>query len=331
MTVKRRSNSPTTQSDIAAKAGCSQNAVALALRGSTRISTAKRREILSIARRMGYLPSMAARGLRCGRSGLVGLFGQVDGIRVALVNQLLALLHDTDFKPILGTEFVRHDPWYKSEWIQTLQSLQVEALVCFAWEGQPKVPAWSKRTPIVFCGFSPNPAVRSDMVAMDRAGAVQQAIDHFIEQGHKKIALLRHYQAAHITAFYEQAMLNRGLRPRPFAFSETETRATIIERFLDSCGKPGGATAVLAIPTLNLACELHAAAVRRGMKIPGDLAIIGYDRAPWLDPVQLPISTLDQPIDDLAQHTVAFVRHRLANPDAPRQFINLPFKLTIRT
>jgi LacI family transcriptional regulator len=323
--------SQVTQSDIAAVAGCSQNAVALALRGSNRVSESRRREILRIARRMGYVRSIAAAGLRRGRSGLIGLYGNLDEVRVVLVRELLRRLHDTQYKPILGAEFERLSPWYKDQWINTLLALRVEAMVCFAWSGEPQVPTWARRTPIVFCGFSPTKPVPCDMVAMDRAGALKQAVDHLASRGHRHIALLQHYDLTHIPRYYQQAMRDAGLEPRPFPFAADEPRSAIIKRFLASCKGHRGPTAAVVITTARLASELYAASVRRGMSLPDDLAIVGYDRAPWLDHLKLPITTLEQPIDELAEHTIAVVRRRLAEPDSPRQFMNLPFKLVVRT
>src|SRR4051812_37500861 len=63
-----------TQAEIARKLGVSRQLVTFALSGYPQISQKSRKRILAAARKMGYSPNLYARGLKKGRSGIIGLW-----------------------------------------------------------------------------------------------------------------------------------------------------------------------------------------------------------------------------------------------------------------
>jgi DNA-binding LacI/PurR family transcriptional regulator len=322
-------SSPVTQARIAALANCSQNTVALALQGSTRISAKRRAQIERLAAKLGYRPSMAASGLRRGRSGLIGLYGRLDIIRTLLATELMVRLHGPSQKPILGLELEGVRPWHTGAWVDTLLALRVEAVVSFAWNDEPTVPPWASRTPVIFTGYDPDPRSVCDFVAMDRAGAVRMGVDYLVSQGHRRIQMLRYYPGKRIADAFEQAVRSHGLEPSIFPYKPGEDHEAILSRFLDQFRTADAPTAVFVLPT-GFACELHAAAIRRAVRVPGDLTILAYDLTPALDSLRIPITTLDQPVVELAENAAAAVARRLQTPGAPPMHVTLGFRLNVR-
>jgi LacI family transcriptional regulator len=323
-----------TQADIAALVGCSQNTVALALKDSARLSEGTRAQIQKVAREMGYRPAIAAQGLRQGRSGLIGLYGGVDPIRMAYVKGLMEKLHGTKYKPILGIDFDVVRPWHTGVWIDTLLSMQVEALVCFAWNDMPVLPTWADRVPVVMCGFSEAPlgkGVRCDSIVMDRAKGVGQALDFLHKKGHKRIDMLQTHYGWYVTDAFVGWTAGKKLPGRIVEFREGEASKTLIERFVaDFKKKKERPTALFVLPT-PIAVELYYALEKAGVRVPEDLELVSYDMAPWLKHLDLPLHTVEQPIGELVEATVEVVFSRLNDLQQRGMRREVEMKLVLRS
>jgi LacI family transcriptional regulator len=322
-----------TQRDIARLVGCSQNTVALALRHSPRISQAKREEILRIANEHGYRPYIAARGLRQGRSGLIGLYGTIDPIRTDYVQNVMNQLHNTEYSPVLGIDFDKIKPWYSSPWIDTLLSLQVEAMVCFSWNDEPRLPPWHQRVPIVMCGFSHDTLkepLPCDTISMDRHKAVAMAIDFLVRKGHRKISAFERHYGERVSDGYLLAMNKQGLEPhvirRDLKMSETDFIKKFVADYKNGVHRP---TALFVLPT-SMAVELYFALTEAGIRVPQDIELVAYDRSPWIAHVPIPLTTVEQPVEEMTNSTIKVVLERLRNPTAPHQHIEHDLKLVVR-
>jgi len=328
-----RLDRPVTQTDIAQVVGCSQNTVALALRESPRISSQRRREILRVARQMGYRANVAARSLRRGRTGLIGLFtGMLDFVRLRYARQMLSLLHTTEYKPILGTDDGAIKPWYRASWIETLRELQVEALVSFAWHDfDAGLPTWRSQIPIIMSGFSTRIPAGCDCINMDRRGAGQMATEHLLRRGLKRVEMITSNPQAIANNGYVDAMKQAGLRPTIHHRQKNESEEVMAQLFIQRLKakrrvEPIGIFAISS-PMAAYLCNM---AREAGIRIPQDLAVVGYDYMQWADRVAIPLTTVEQPIDELVKATINAVRVRLSKPAAEHIRETLPFNLVKR-
>lgn len=323
----------TTQQDIATIVGCSQNTVALALKDSPRISQARRDEIRKVAQKYGYHPYIAARGLRQGRSGLIGMFGTIDPIRTDYVQNVMNKLHDTEYKPILGIDFDQVHPWHESKWIGTLLSLQVEALICFAWYDEPVMPQWHTRIPIIMCGFTHDKDTQPlpcDTIAMDRYRGVAMAIDHLVGRGHKDILSIELHTGGRVSEGYLRAMKKHRLKPRVITRRPEIKSKVFVEQFVGEYKSGKYRPTAVFVLTTGLAVELYFALTKAGIRVPEDIEIVGYDRSPWIDHLSVPITTVEQPVEELTASTVSVVLSRLAEPDQPHMHLEHDLKLVVR-
>jgi LacI family gluconate utilization system Gnt-I transcriptional repressor len=122
-------------------------------------------------------------------------------------------------------------------------------------------------------------------------------------------------------------------QPRVLALTERSTAAggvQAIARLLDenrSEPRPDG----IAFSTDLLALGgLHEAA-RRGIKVPDDIAFIGYgdtEFAPFANP---PLTTIRPPRWEIGEEVGAHLAHRLSNPNVRGEIVDLGFKLVVRT
>jgi DNA-binding LacI/PurR family transcriptional regulator len=318
-----------TLSDIAARAGCSKNTASLALRGSPRISEATRRKIRRIADRLGYIPNVAARNLSTRRSGLIGVYTQavLDDVRSTLINRLLTGLHTAEYKPVLGLGTGHEGAWSSSPWLRTFRELNIEALV-LAFTPFGRVPGWLRAVPTVLAGCFPTERPACDVVALDRTEAGAMGIGHLLERGHRRICVATGTQ----TDFGRACLATldaAGLAPvGPLPADEATTSdvPAIFRACVAASPRPTAAIFADAVLAVHFLRE----ALGRGLRVPEDVALIGYDYFAWADMLKIPLTTIEQPLEAMADATIALVRDRLADPALPRRRRVLPHWLAVR-
>lgn len=328
MAVKTIQRRPVTQHDVAAKAGCSQNTVALALRDSPRISEARRKQIRQIARRLGYHPNFAARSLRQKRSGLIGVYTSVlDDVRTDYVRELVGRLHSTEHKPMFGVDPDRPVPWFKSPWIETLRQFQVEAMILLAWHDRIEVPDWHDEIPLVFTGCQPDESLPCDVVGLDRRDAGRMATEHLISRGHKRIRMIENSPSRLLTEGYLQTMNAAGLEPSVHNIGPTHSpRNEVIDELITASDRP---TAIVMIDSTR-AMQACGRLMRAGLKIPDDIAVVSYDHLSWASDGVVALTTIEQPVADMVEKTIELTHNRIANPEWPRQHLTLKHNLVVR-
>jgi LacI family transcriptional regulator len=317
-----------TLQDIADKAGCSRNTASLAMRNSSRISEAMRDKIQSIASRLGYVPNLAARNLITRRSGMIGIYARAvqDAVRSELIESLLAALHTAEYRPVLGVGSQQAGGWSSSPWMGTFQEMQVEALVVIC-EARASFPQWNRQIPCIYVGNEPDKELKADYVALSRAEGASLGVQRLVQTGHQRIlvasAINSTFGARCVSEIQEAGaipmVLSSGL-PRSNELVDAAVHA------VRTGNKPSAVIfgdSPLAVSFLHKISEL-------GIRCPDDLAVIGYDYFPWADMLQIPLTTIEQPISKLAAAGSELVKFRLANREAPLKQIVLQHKLVIR-
>lgn len=329
MATGKHAQGPATLRDIARLAGVSVNTASLAVRQSPRLSEATRRRVQQLARRLQYVPNRAARNLASSRSGLLGIYTRAlhDAVRTRLVNCLFAELHATDYRPLLGLGEGHDGPWHTSPWIRTFLELQVEAIVVVV-EGVNRLPHWPGPIPTILVGCQPRESLRCDYLGLDRREGARLAVDHLLARGHRRVTIASLGSNLFADACLERlrgAGAQASLLPlqMPLAASGVEELA---ENVLCAPNRP---TAIVFGDSPLAARFLHALA-GRGLRVPQDMAVISYDYLPWADLLPVPLTTVEQPIEEMAVEAARMIKTRLASPDAPRMQIVMPHRLVVR-
>ncbi len=319
-----------TLQDIADQIGCARNTVSLALRGTTRISLKMRRRIERVAVRMGYVPNLAARNLKTRKSGLIGIYadGAQDDVRVTLINSLVTQLHSTRYKPILGLADAPDDPLQTSPWLQSFRALSVEALVVVAHEICEADMSVLEHAPTIVVGCEPGGVGEAaDCIALDRHAAGRIGAEHLQATGQTEICVIP--RAGAFGKGCLAALRQAGLKPcGPAVRADLppEAMAGLCDKVLAARPRP---TAVI-LGDSPLAVHFLRAALQRGVSIPEDLAVIGYDYFAWAEDLKVPLTTIEQPVPEMAALAVDLAKRRLAEPDAPIVQHVLPHRLVIR-
>ena len=318
-----------TLKDIAARVGCSVNTASLALRDSPRISRLMRRRIAQAARRLQYIPNSAARNLARKRSGLIGIYTRAlyDAVRTELINSLMSELHTAEYRPVLGLGAGHQGPWHTAPWVSTFMELKVEALVVVI-EGVSRLPRWPHTVPMVLVGCQPNPGLPCDYVALDRREGARLGLDHLLARGHRNILVGCSPRAGFGRECFD-VLRTHGLKPCQVPTAPPSANPGIeelVHHVLASRDRPTAAIFGDSPLAVRFIHRITAA----GFRVPGDLAVVGYDYFPWADMLKVPLTAIEQPIREMAGEAIRLVRSRLRSPGQPFQHIVLPHKLVVR-
>lgn len=291
-------------SDVAAAAGVSTSTVSLVLNNRTaRISQETRERVRDAAAAVGYTPNPIARGLRTQRTRTIGLVSDVIAT-TPFAGRMLAGAQDAarEHGHLLILVDTDADAAMEREAIRALVDHQVDAMI-FAtmWHRVVETPeGLPDRTVFLDCrpADGTHPAVVPDEVAGGRA-----AVQELVAAGHRRIAWvdidepiapvasgLRH-QA------YLDVLAKADITPDPaWHVRGKETTAAsgraATERLLDlpPHRRP---TAVFCFND-RMAAGAYVAARHRGLEIPADLSVVGYDDQ------QLVAGELDPPLTTIA-------------------------------
>lgn len=307
--------------EVARDAGVSKTSVSRYFGAERdRLSTAMQSRIAASAKRLGYHPNQMARGLKGGRSRLIGML--VADIRnpfsVAVMHGVEQACRARGFSlMICNTD---NDPAQERDHLALLTAYRVEGLVINA-AGQPSRELRSladQGTPLVLLDRVLSD-FEADMVGLDNAQAIDMALDHLEERGYSELLFISEPPAQ---ASSRQARLERFRQQVEARGLAGETLCLPLEggeQQLDDAiaaflaRRPRASRAVLCANgniTLAVTRVLQAQEARLG-----DVGLIGIDELEWCSLVAPGITTLAQPTDVIGRSAVDSLLQRLAAAD----------------
>ncbi len=319
--------------DVAADAGVSQATAARALGGYGYASPTVRRRVGESARRLGYTPNGVARALVSRSTTTVGLIvGDVENPFFAAAARGLSDVMEAAGHTVLLAN-ADEDPDREARAIETLRRRRVDGLVV--------VPAPGTRLGSTPLGDVPvvqlDRAVRglaADAVLVDNGHGARVAVEHLIGLGHARIGLVsdtpRISSSAERIAGYRRALRLAGLEAEPELVSiggSTQEEGRLAA--LDLLRREPRPTAVftannfMTVGTLLAAREL-------GLRIPEDVALVGFDDLDWTTLVDPPLTAISQPVADLGRAVGARLLARIAGDTGPPRRLRLPTELIVR-
>ena len=176
--------------------------------------------------------------------------------------------------------------------------------------------------------------VMTDWVMSDHFGGALRATQHLIELGHKRIGLVSWRDPSvsldHRAAGYRLALIEMGLAFDPDLTCVVESYPSIvIEPLCAFLSAESGVTAIFAVND-QIALAVYQAARRLNLRIPDDLALVGFDNLDFTQHLDVPLTTVEQPAFDIGRHAVEALVGRIDHPAMAPQQIIVPTRLIIR-
>jgi len=283
--------------DIAESTGFSVNTVSLALRASHRIPAATTLKILSAAKRLHYVPNRVARSLASRSSATVGL------VLTDIMNPTLTMtardieqrLAERGYSMMLAAS--GNDVGREKAVIETMRSHQVDGLLVYPAHHLEIGHVRKLRAtgyPVVLLGGERAKGV--DIVAIDDRRGAFTAVSHLVKLGHRRIALFDPGAPIGNREKFEGYSL--ALRA---AGIEADSRLVFDPRGNDSASghrtmgramERRPAFTALFTSTDDMAIGALAWCRENGVRVPDDLAIVGYDDTAAAAFAHAPLTTI---------------------------------------
>lgn len=321
--------------DVAKEAGVSFATVSRVLNDGVNVKPDKRERVQRAIKRLGYTTNIQARSLRGGRSQLIGLL-----VRDLGTSYIGEIIRGVDSELAVNKYDVMLYTTHRS---QTQESAYVTALTRGMTDGLllvlPRYPEAYLRTlrqkkfPYVLIDHQGIDDRGPAVGATNRAGAYD-ATRYLLALGHRRIGFisgsmdlgcsrerLEGYRAAlhdHGVAV-DDDLIREGtfLQPRGYEAAN---------ELMELAHAP---TAVLASNDI-MAFGVMEAARERGMKLPNDLSIIGFDDIPQAAQVHPTLTTVRQPLEEMGRRAAQMLLEIIENPERLAEKIELPTELVVR-
>ena len=303
-----KSTGQPTINDVARIAGVSKKTVSRVINRSPLLNDDTRRRVEDVIGSLGYIPNPQARALALRRNFLIGLVHDNPNAQMVMNVQqgILEALHGTEFELVVRPV----DRGSATMLVDLRHFLERQRLF-----GLVLLPPISENDTIAqlcaeigcrYVRMGSAPLDDNDhMVASNDLEAVRGATEYLIAQGHRRIGLIagpHGFRSARERRLgFEEALSKAGIAlPRSMIADGNytfESGLTAAERLLDLMPRP---TAIFASNDEMAAGVMHAAR-QRGLDIPNDLSIVGFDDTPVAAHVWPPLTTVRWPIASMAR------------------------------
>ncbi|WP_084474743.1 LacI family DNA-binding transcriptional regulator [Deinococcus pimensis] len=319
--------------DIAREAGVSKMTVSQVLNNRGRISDATRERVLGIAKDLGYVANAAARSLRGGRTNLVGLVVQELGnaYYAEILRGASSAIQERGLDVILYT--ASYDPQRERRSVAALSGGLTDGLVLITpFEDVEALQALGKlRTPVVLVNhFDRNTNLPE--VNADNYQGIKDAVRHLHDLGHRRVAYLTGGGGASSVIRqrgYHDALHELGLPPAGDLLVEGDysqpTGRALTHRLLDRADPP---TAILAANDF-VAYGVLEAVRERGLSVPTDISVVGFDDIPMSSQVSPALTTIRHPLEDIGRTAVQLLLDALEG-NRTEGTVTLPSQLVVR-
>ncbi|MFC4584899.1 LacI family DNA-binding transcriptional regulator [Sphaerisporangium corydalis] len=302
---------------VAKLAGVSATTVSHALNGRRPVSAATRQRVMDAIAELGYRPNVLARGLRTSRSQAIGLIipDITNPFYPMLARGLQDVLGPAGYHEIISNTDGDRD--LERSALDQMIARQVDgiAFAVFHTHAEDLLPAIDVGVPVVRLGGR---LLQDgvDLVHSDDEGGAAEATRYLLDRGYGRIGFVcgpdAQGPAAERVTGYLAALAERGLPPDPDLIVHTHfSRAGGMAGTLRLLGLPRPPRAVVCANDVMAIGALDAAA-RRGLKVPGDLAIMGFDDIEAATLVSPQLTTMANPARKIGQACGRLLLDRLS-------------------
>jgi LacI family transcriptional regulator len=299
--------------DIATQAGVSKATVSRVLNHKPDVDPVTRGRILRIVEELGFVPDIAATGLAAGRSRLIGVL--VPSLTWPLIPEIMRgvaeIVEHTSYELVLYSISADTHDWDRSDVIDRILATRLVAGLLAIYPGQTAQhlrKLHRQGFPMVLLDDQEKPPEEIPWVGADQQVGAYEATRHLLQHGHRRIAHIQgplKYKVSHDRyQGYCQALTEAGIALDPALVLPGD--------FLPTSGKECAhhlfslderPTAIFAASDL-MALGVFNAAEQYGLRVPEDLAVVGFDDIDLAAHMQPALTTVKQPLYEMGRRAV---------------------------
>lgn len=320
--------------DIARQLGISYATVSRALNNKYGVDPQTRQQVLDIAQSLHYRRNDLARGLVKQRTGTIGLI--VPDITNPFYPEVAR-----------GVEEAAHEAGYSvflcnTAWEQERELLYVRLLAEKRVEGLIIAPTaqtaetietlLNGQIPVIYVSDTQN-NLHSSFIAIDNVRGGYLATEHLIQKGYYPLAYLGALEDSLTNeercTGYIQALKRYNFSKEPLLYTGSYHSQTAYQIMCERITEGNVPRAVFAVNDL-FALGAMQAVREHGLRIPQDVAIVGFDDIPLASFPEIQLTTVAQPKREMGRLAFAMLQERISSPTSPPQRTLLEPHLVIR-
>jgi DNA-binding LacI/PurR family transcriptional regulator len=327
-----------TLDEVARMARVSRATVSRVVNDSPLVTPATRKSVEKAIGRLGYVPNRAARSLVTRRTDTIALVLSEPEDRVfsdpffrSILRGVTEAIEDTDLQLVLLFAQSGRD---REKVERYLRQGHVDGVILMSLHGSDPLPTalTAARIPTVLSG-RPRPGERLPFVDADNRGGARLATEHLLSSGRRALATVTgpmDMTAAvdRLEGYREAAEEARAFRKSLVAEGDFTERggAAAMRALLRGRSRIDGvfvASDPMAIGALRVLEEA-------GLRVPEDVAVVGFDDAPGAEATAPPLTTVRQPLDAMARAMTELLLRRIDGLAGDDDAVVCPTELVVR-
>jgi DNA-binding LacI/PurR family transcriptional regulator len=330
-----------TAKDVAAQAGVSRTTVSYVLNNveAANISEETRQRVLAVAEELGYVPDAAAQALASGRTQTIGLIlptsqphPQASPAHYRIIEGLLEITQQFGVRLLIDT--VR-ETQNTHTYVNLARNKRIDGLIVsdLRVDDEALSQLVNDTFPVVLLGRLPG--IRVSSVEFDNRSGARTAVDHLIAQGHTRIGLIAHAPSSFTGAIERISGYRDSLAAHGIGFDETlvhyghysaESGFAAVESLLES----GPAPSALFATSDEVALGVLAALQKRGVSVPNDVAVVGFDDNPLARFTIPALTTVRLPFEEMGRLAGKMLLDLVLHKAKPGRQVLLETNLIVR-
>lgn len=339
-------NSRVTIKDVAREAGVSIKTVSNVINDTGSMRPETRSRVRATMKQLGYMINISARAMKTGGTRLIGLdiFDFSQPFAPYLTDKVIDFARDRQYGVIINTYGSQADGIAST--IEETYRLGADGWIFFTGQPLPnRGEVLQQPYPVVLTGDFLAYG-KADLVTMPNIEAVRSTVGLLLDQGYRDIALLgapvdlpdrdsvrqatEGTQALRVQGYVE-AFEQRGLpmdwgHVIPVPRWNHEGGVEAVGSLLQSMPCPDALVCLNDAMALGALHELQ----RRGVRVPEDVQVIGFDNVPEARYSVPALTTIDPHVEDYARHAVDMIIDRIEGYDGPARTYTTDFTLVRR-
>jgi LacI family transcriptional regulator len=330
-----------TAKDVAARAGVSRTTVSYVLNNveAANISEETRQRVLAVAEELGYVPDAAAQALASGRTQTIGLIlprsqphPQASSTHYRIIEGLLEIAQQSGVRLLVDSVRATQNT---HSYLNLARNKRIDGLILsdLRVDDQALSQLVNDTFPIVLLGRLPGVKVSS--VEFDNHTGARSAVDHLIAQGHTRIGLITHAPATFTGVRERISGYRDSLAAHGIAFDERlvrygDYRAESGFAAAMSLLESGTAPTALFVTYDGIAMGVLAALHKRGVSVPDDIAVVGFDDNPLAQFTIPALTTVRLPFEEMGRLAGKMLLDLILHEAKPGRQLLLETELIIR-
>ena len=330
-----------TSHDVALRAGVSRTTVSFVLNDvkEANISEETRQRVLAAAEELRYVPDAAAQALASGRTRTFGMVFRTtpnntgDLPHMQILQGLMRVTSQSGVRLLID---MVDEHSTADVYVSLSRNKRIDGLIL----SDPRVDddalydLLTDNFPVVLLGRLPG--VNVSWVEFDNRAGARVAVEHLVSQGHRRIGFIG-YAPRSFTGVTERLNGYRdALSAAGIPFDE---QIVCFGNYNDVGSSFGSTTSLLELPDPPTAIFVSSDALafatisairKRGLRIPDDVAVVGFDDSPLSKYADPPLSSVYLPFEEMGRQAGKMLLDLLLHPDEPKREVLLDGQLIVR-